>query len=201
MRTWTIKNTNVTIPKPKLSRGFKAEAEREAVAMRAAMGLAKHDPLCAFKLAEHLGIPIKTINEYGVPDDGERYDDWYAALIYTQSGKPKIIHNKYCSPYRQQSDIMHEISHYHCKHPIIRHPPGIIIPGNVPTVNSRYEDEAACLGSVLQLPREALAWAIYQKRMPLSAISETYTASRQMVQKRVNLSGLWNEVKRLGLNR
>lgn len=76
-----------------------------------------------------------------------------------------------------------------------------LIPGNLPVVNQQHEEEAKCLGSTLQLPREALTWAIYQKRMPLSAISEIYTASKQMVQLRVNNSGLWNEVKRLGLNR
>lgn len=197
MRTWTNKNNNVA--KPNLPWGFKAEAERTALAMRAAMGLAKHDPLCAFKLAAHLGIPIKNVYGYGIPDDGEQYDDWCATLIYTVSGKPKILHNKYCNPYRQQSDIMHEISHYHCKHPPMEYPLDSLIPGNLPVVNQQHEDEANCLGSTLQLPREALTWAIY-KRMPFSAISETYIASRQMVQKRVNLSGLWKEVKRLGLN-
>lgn len=201
MPTWTIKNSTVTIPKPKLPRGFKAEAEREAVAIRGAMGLAKHDPLCAFKLAAHLNIPIKTIYDYGIPDDGNKYDDWCATLIYTKSGKPKILHNKHCNPYRQQSDIMHEIGHYHCKHPPTEQPFDFMIPGNLPTVNQQHEEEANCLGWTLLLPREALTWAIYHKRMPLSAISEAYTASRQMVQLRVNRSGLWNEVKRLGLNR
>lgn len=182
-----------------LPRGFKAEAERISLSMRQAVGLAKHEPLCAFKLAAHLGIPIKTIYEYGLPDDDERYDDWCATLIYTQSGKPKIIHNKYCSLHRQQSDIMHEISHYHCKHPPTEQPLGFLIPGNLPTVNQQHEEEAACLGSVLQLPREALTWAIYKKRMTLSAISEVYMASKEMVRKRINLSGLSAEVKRLQL--
>ena len=191
----------MTAAKTKLPWGFKAEAERTAHAMRAAMGLAKYDPLCAFKLAAHLGIPIRKIHEYGVQDDGEKYEDWCATLIYTQSGKPKILHNKYCHPYRQQSDIMHEIGHYHCKHPPMEYPLDSLIPGNLPTVNQQHEDEANCLGSTLQLPREALTWAIYHERMPLSAISETYVASRQMVQLRINRSGLWNDVKRLGLNR
>ena len=201
MRTWTIKNSNVATHQTKLPRGFKAEAERTALAMRIEMGLVKHDPLCAFKLAAYLGIPIKKIHEYGVPDDGEKYDDWCATLIYTKSGKPKILHNKYCNPYRQQSDIMHEISHYHCKHPPMEYPSDSLIPGNLPVVNQQHEEEANCLGSTLQLPREALTWAIYHERMPLSVISETYTASKQMVQKRVNLSGLWKEVRRLGLDR
>lgn len=184
---------------PTLPRGFKAEAERISLSMRKAMGLDKHDPLCAFKLAAHLEIPIKTIYDLGVPDDGERYEDWCATLMYTKSGKPKIIHNKYCSLHRQQSDIMHEISHYHYKHPAAEPPPGFLIPGNLPSVNPQHEEEAACLGSVLQLPREALTWAIFEKRMSLSVISEVYMASKEMVRKRINLSGLSDAAKRFQL--
>lgn len=167
--------------------------------MRSAIGLARHAPLCAFKLAEHLEIPVKSIHECGFPDDGERYDDWSAALVYNKLGKPVILHNKTHSLPRQQSDVMHEISHHHCGHPLTEHPLGFLVPATMLTVSPKHEQEAEWLGATLQLPRSALAWAIQKQRMTITEIAEMYVASQQMVRYRVNMTGFAKVVKQLQL--
>ena len=182
-----------------LSNSFKVKAERIAGDMRSAIGLSKNAPLCAFKLADHLNIRVRSIQECGLPDNGEKYDDWSAALIYNKNNKPVIVHNKTRSLPRQQSDVMHEISHRHCEHPPCKHPFGLLLPATMLSVNPRHEEEASWLGATLQLPREALAWAIYHERMTLPAIAELYVASQQMVRYRINITGLSKEVQRLHL--
>lgn len=180
-----------------LPNGFKVKAERIAGEMRKAMGLSKYAPLCAFKLAKHLGIPVRSIHECGFPDDGEKYDDWSAALIYNKFNKPVIVHNKTHSLPRQQSDVMHEISHHHCEHPLSEHPLGFLVPATMLSVNPLHEEEASWLGATLQLPREALSWAIYHHKMNMHQIAELYVASQQMVRYRINVTGLSKEAKRL----
>lgn len=182
-----------------LSPEFKLNAEQTASDMRSAMGLSKHAPLCAFKLAEHLGIAVKSIYNYGIPRDGETYSDWSAALIYSKSGKPIIIHNKMRSLPRQQSDIMHEISHYNCGHPLAEHPLEFLVPTTMLSVNPIHEEEALYLGATLQLPHVALAQAIYHEKMTLQDIAKRYIASQQMVRYRINITGLSKEVRRLQL--
>ncbi len=142
---------------------------------------------------------MRSIHECGILDDGEKYDDWSAALIYNKNNKPVILHNKTHSLPRQQSDIMHEISHYHCKHPLSEHPLGFLVPANMLSTNPLHEEEASCLGATLQLPREALSWAIYHERMTLLEIAETYVASLPMVRYRVNITGLGKMAKNIQL--
>lgn len=178
-----------------LSNAFKVKAEQVASDMRSAIGLSRHAPLCAFKLAEHLGIPVRSIHECGFPDDGERYDDWSAALIYNKAGKPVILHNKTHSLPRQQSDLMHEISHHYCGHPFIEHPLGCLVPASMLTVSPQHEEEAEWLGATLQLPRVALSWAIQKQRMTIAEIAEMYVASQQMVRYRINMTGFARVVK------
>ncbi|GAB3990390.1 hypothetical protein GCM10028807_17450 [Spirosoma daeguense] len=187
----------MTTRKSSLTSQFKAEAEKIAGKMREAMGLPKHSPLCAFKLAEHLGIKVQSIYDCGFKNCGERYSDWSAMLIYTKAGKPLIIHNKTHSLPRQQSDIMHEISHDYYGHPLSENSLGLLVPTVMLTVNPQHEEEASYLGATLQLPQKALSWAILQEKMPLQTIAKKFVASTQMVQYRVNIMGLSKELKRL----
>ena len=47
--------------KSNLRRGFKKEANEYAKEFRQELGLRAHDPLCPWKLAEHLAIPVKPL--------------------------------------------------------------------------------------------------------------------------------------------
>lgn len=178
---------------------FKRKAEQIAGDMRKAMGVSKFAPLCAFKLAEHLEISVRSIYDFGIPDDEENYDDWSAALIYNKLNKPIIVHNKAHSLPRQQSDLMHEISHHQCGHTLSQQPVGFLIPTTMLTVNPLHEEEASWLGATLQLPREALSWSIYRHRMTMEQIAELFVASKQMVRYRINVTGLSKEFERLQL--
>lgn len=187
----------MTNRKTLLAPSFKANAERIAALMRQELGLPNYAPLCAFKLAAHLGISVKSIYECGFPEDDQRYDDWSATLLYNHLGKPIIIHNKSHSLPRQQSNLMHEISHYYCKHPLSEQPLNLIVPTNLLLVNPLYEEEASWLGATLQLPRKVLDWALVQQRMSLEEIEQMYIASQQMIQYRINVTGMRKIINQL----
>lgn len=184
-----------------LDQEFKEQAEHIATSMRVALSLPKHAPLCAFKLAKHLGIPVKSIYECGIANDGEKYDDWSAALIYRQSGRPIIIHNVNHSLSRQQSSIMHEISHYYREHPLPQQSLDCLVPTSMMITDPLHEAEALYLGGALQLPKIALSWAIHGQQMMIPEIARKFVASPRMVQYRVNMTGFSEEVKRLKIGR
>lgn len=172
-----------------LEKGFKAEAERISLDLRKQLGLTAFSKLCAFELAKHLRIKIRSIqDDYGFTDTS--YSDWSACLIYNKNNHPVIIHNKVHTQARQQSDVMHEISHFYRKHPLPEQDYDFIVPTAMLSINPLYEEEASWLGGVLQLPRKALEWAIFNQKMTGGSIADFYTCSPEMVRYRVNVSGL-----------
>jgi len=94
-----------------LRRGFKAEANGLARDRRSELGLAPHEPLCPWRLAEHVCIPIVKLsslrqhipNEVGfLMNDGAEI--FSAATIFVRRRRT-ILHNDANSRSRQTSDI------------------------------------------------------------------------------------------------
>lgn len=90
---------------------------------------------------------------------------------------------------RQQSDVMHELSHVICKHKaarVVQHP-------HLPLAQREYdaaqEKEAAWLGSCLQLPRSALSWAV-KRKMSHAEVAEHFEATEDMVSYRRRITGV-----------
>lgn len=170
--------------------GFKKWAEETAVDYRQKLSLKYHEHLCGFVLAEHLQIPVLFPSDF--PDLSGQFSfisstDWSAVTFLHPIDGNVIILNNTHSNKRQQSDMMHEISHIICNHsadafeiveglPILR------------KFNREQEKEAGWLGGCLQLPRRALIWAL-NKGMDESQISEYHIASLQMVNFRLRLTG------------
>lgn len=189
-----------------LPRGFKANAERTALEFREKLELKKHDPLCGFKLAEHLAIPIHTPDQIFPPETnlhdlvGTKSKDqgWSALTMVTGSGNKIIIHNHLHAPTRQQSNLMHELAHVICEH---KHPEtlrNINLPFFMRDYDKQQEEEANYLGSALQITREGLLWAL-KKRMEIAEIAEHYNASPSMVTLRINSTGVKKQLSYLGL--
>lgn len=189
--------------KAKYKRGFKKWTDEKVIELRKQLGLYASSPLCAFKLCEFLKIPIfepsaiqglseELLNELLV--DGSTH--WSAATIPLNEGKYIIIHNPTHSPARQQSNLMHEIAHILCGHQIPEQTKNTGLSGFLRNYNAEHEDEAEWLGSSLQLPRPALLYSL-NRRMTVNDIAEHYNCSLEMVQYRINITGVKRQLSYL----
>ncbi len=187
-----------------LERGFKTRSEKKSESIRNEMGLESYSHLCAFELANHLNIKVYKPSEiFGedvnidmlVGTKGQN-NGWSALTMETKKNNRIIIHNNLHSDSRQQSDLMHELAHVICNHK----PPPARTDVNIPIFmrehDPKQEQEAILLGSVLQLPRVGLLWAL-KKNMSKDEISQYYNASDKMVNFRINSSGVKNQLKYL----
>lgn len=180
--------------KSNLEHGFKAEAERTAERLRKEMRLSKYDPLPARDLAAHMNVLVIKASELDIEPErlaliqGKAHlrIEWFAATLIGPDGKPRIVHNCGCAPTRQESDLMHELSHVLCGHQHEREESYFGFPMRV--YNPKHEEEAACLGATLQLPKPALLWKM-KEGWSDEEIAEHYGASPSMVAFRKRQSG------------
>ncbi len=171
-------------------RGFKTEAEDYAKEFRKELGLAPHHPLCPWKLAELLDIPIKPLSFYRdtIPDEviycTETEQNIFSAVTVFDHYRRLVIHNDSHHPNRQAANIAHELSHG-----ILGHSPTPIFDQyGHRKFNAQDEDEANWLGPVLLVPKDA-AFHIVKTGMSLEKASQFYGASKEVITMRVNLSG------------
>jgi Zn-dependent peptidase ImmA (M78 family) len=174
--------------------GFKAEAERLAVQYRAELKISKFDPLDALDLAEHLEIPVYSVDEF----EGEISDEqlnqlrdtnrFSAMWLPNSDGEKIIVHNNYHSAKRQQSNLMHELAHIILKHEISEQAARLCFEIGLHYYNKEQEMEAKFFGSCLQISKPGLLWATKTKN--IEQISDYYNASVDMVQYRINSLGL-----------
>ena len=180
-----------------MKRGFKAEAERQAIFYRRLLNLKEHDPLPARQLAEHLKIRLLTPKDI-LQITNELLNvllitgrNSWSAAIFVKNDQHFIIHNPTHSNFRQESDLMHEIAHLICGHELkdletaIK---GCMLP--LRKYDKDQEDEAEWLGSCLQLPQKALFYHYKIKKMKEEQISKLFNASAQMVRYRISVSGI-----------
>lgn len=197
-QTTTQKSHNAKLT---FKRGFKTEAERTSILFRKELNLKPHDFLCAFKLCEHLSIPILTPNEIDGLSPiylenllGKGSEIWSAATIPLDNNGYLIIHNPSHSLARQQSNLMHELAHIILKHTTSETSLISGLGGLLRDYNVNQENEAEWLGASLQLPREALSWCLY-KGMSVNEISLRFNASEPMVKYRINITGVKNQFR------
>jgi Zn-dependent peptidase ImmA (M78 family) len=174
--------------------GFKAKCERLAADYRSKLSIHVCEPLCAFKLAEHLKIPIYNATEFlNTPSDKEKLsnDDfgWSALTMVTSAGNRIIIINSFHSEARQQSDIMHELAHVICEHKQSFSDYDFEIPLGMRHFDETQEEEAICLGSTLQITRPGLLWAL-KRNYTVEQISNYFNSSIEMAKYRIQISGV-----------
>ncbi|MEO6328749.1 MAG: ImmA/IrrE family metallo-endopeptidase [Ginsengibacter sp.] len=180
-----------------LKRGFKANSERLAKQYREKLKIHPCAPLCAFKLAEYLAIPVFSATTFlTLPDEikllsGANGKDceWSALTMITKAGNRIIIYNNFHSVARQQSDIMHELAHIICNHKRGQIDYDFEIPIGMREFDEEQEEEAKCLGSTLQLATPCLLWAS-KRSMTTEAIAAYFNASNDMVTYRMNMTGI-----------
>jgi Zn-dependent peptidase ImmA (M78 family) len=177
--------------------GFKTRAEKLALNYRKDLQLMPKDPLCGFKLAEHLNIEVYTAPNFikdtallkNILGTTKKDSGWSALTMLTEKGNKIIIHNHLHAPPRQQSNLMHELAHIICEHRPIESKSNDHLSLLMRQYNPQHEEEAAYLGSALQIPREGLLWALKEK-MKKSDIAMHFKASEQMVTFRINSTGV-----------
>lgn len=180
-----------------LKRGFKARAEKLAIEYRSKMSIHPCAPLCAFRLAEFLNIPIYSATEFlKLPNELEKLSDesfgWSALTMITKANNRIIIHNPYHLQTRQQSDIMHELAHVICEHNQSLSQYDFDIPLGMRHFDELQEEEANCLGSTLQIAKPGLFWA-RKRDLNVNQIASHFNSSVQMAAYRMRISGVFKQ--------
>lgn len=178
-----------------LKRGFKTEAERIALRLRAELNIHACAPLDAFKLARHLNVAVYKSFEFiqnieSITElSGNNGQDcgWSALTMITKAGNQIIIHNEYNTPQRQQSDLMHELAHIICRHKHEEREYSFSLPFGMHEYNEIHEEEAKWLGATLQLPKPCLYWGKKHKS-DFQSIADYYNCSLEMVTYRMNIT-------------
>jgi IrrE N-terminal-like domain len=103
-----------------LPRGFKANAEREAVGLRREMGLPGVAPIDIHHLAEQLNVVVVSAERLIDParlEELERMQAFaFSAATFDIRGRSYIVTNPLRSPGRPTSDVAHELSHLLLEH-------------------------------------------------------------------------------------
>jgi len=175
----------------KLRRGFKAEAERYAEEFRQELGILHSHPLDMFLLADHLEIPTLALSQLQGELSAPSYEcltkeskKQFFAVTLSVGNRKFIVFNDQVAPTRQQSDMAHELSHA-----ILGHPASELTDASGGRhYNKALEAEAACLSSVLLVPRAAAIAIVASNKHPLVAANE-FNISLRMMTMRLNQSG------------
>lgn len=174
-----------------LKRGFKAEANRISLRLRANLRLAPHAPIDLMALAEHLGLTIVELTAFASEyPDAVRHltvveqGVFSAATVPFPNGRRVIVHNDTHSRVRQRANIAHEMSHM-----ILGHPFTLPIDATgCRTVDRDIEDEANWLGPVILISNEA-ALHIVRECMDTETACARYDVSEPLLRMRINASG------------
>jgi hypothetical protein len=165
-------------------RGFKAEANRTALRVRAQMGLNAVDPIDPAAVCAHFDIKLiklSEIDQCSVFLDSN--NSAFSAMTVPCGPTTAIVHNDSHHPYRQRSNICHELAHCFLGHQCT--PP--LTSSGERARDGGIEAEANFLAGTLLMPNEA---AIYIVRSGLVAQAQgLYGVSRPMLDYRLKISG------------
>ena len=183
-----------------LRRGFKTEAERIALEIRAELGWSATDALDVLAVAQHLAIPVVPMSDLAGGDGVNgfkrvfrtREQDSFSAITVFAGTARLVVHNDSHHPNRQASDIAHELSQ--C---ILEHVPTPLRDGGCGCRdwNPTYEAEADWLGGTLLVPREG-ALHFVKLGWNISQIAAHYRVSDKLAGMRIHLTGVLQHAER-----
>ena len=170
--------------------GFKVQANRMAVQIRADLGLQPTHPLDPWVVCKHLEVQVYKLSQL-VDAAGTqvgrhflRVDrDAFSGVVLSLGMHTAIVHNDSHVPVRQRSNLFHELAHLFLGHPMT---PLLDATGNRDH-NSLVEEEARFLGGCLSITNEA-ARHIVDFGLRESALA-TYQVSAPMLDYRLGVSG------------
>jgi len=174
-----------------MRRGFKAEAERTADALRRDLGLSKTAALDPVALAEMVGAEIRCADQLTSLSKLERLEGIqpgaFSACTFSIGERHVIVYSPLASARRRNSDVTHEVAHIVLGHEV----------GQVEKVGAltfftcdpEQEQEANWLAGCLLLPR-ALLLAALKQGMTAADIADEYEVSEQMAGFRIRTTGV-----------
>lgn len=174
-------------------RGFKAEANRFSAELREELDISPELPLCPWKLARHLLVPILKLSE--LPDCPEKYylingrgRTEFSATVCYRGTKAFIINNDVHPIKRQASDIAHELAHVLMGHPPL---PPFDQEGKRDFI-VEIENEAEWLGPTLLVAEKTAMKAyglIQANQQTLTTLSDEWLVTEEVIQMRMNVVG------------
>lgn len=183
-----------------MRRGFKAEAERIALEVREALGIAAKAPIDPWAYASHLGVVVLDFGTLGLtPEHCQQLlkidpDSW-SGLTLKDGGRHFVVINPEHPRPRQCNTMMHELAHITLKHIAKRvdvSATGLMLLSDYP---ADQEDEADWLAAAVLLPRDALqhyrsqGWTSDQ-------ICQEYCVSPQLCAWRLRMTGVEAQLRR-----
>jgi hypothetical protein len=185
----------------KLRHGFKAEAERFALSLRAELSLKVTDRLDALALAAHLKIPVLSLPELRLDGASNqsvsrltRRSSLFSALTICDGTRRLIVYNPRHPPTRQANSLVHEIGHI-----VLEHPPAPALgDGGCRYWDTELEAEADWQAGALLVPRDgAFAWLRAGGTPSDGAVN--FGVSPALFRWRINHTGVVRHLARLGV--
>jgi Zn-dependent peptidase ImmA (M78 family) len=183
-----------------VKRGFKAEAERISAEIRAELNLKYDEKLDSLGLAEHLAIPVYTLDQAAKVAPNSSFPEYFsivnpdvfsAVTVFQGPYKRLIIHNENHHPNRQASNLTHEISHS-----LLEHEPTALISSDGQRYwNAEFEEEANWLGAALLIPRDG-ALSMAKAGWSTLEIATQYGVSESLCRWRISQSGIAQQTQR-----
>lgn len=170
----------------KFKRGFKAEANRIAVRVREQIGLTAIDPIDPIDICKHFDIELIKLSELDCDTTvflHGKENSVFSAVTVSHGVKTAIVHNDSHHPFRQRSNICHELGHCFLGHKST--PP--LTENGERNRDGSIEGEANYLAGTLLLTNEGALHIL--KNGLLSVAQEHYGISQQMLHYRLHVSG------------
>lgn len=183
---------------PALPRGFKTRANRLALQAREWLRVAAHAPLCPWKLASHLNVPMLPLSALAA--DSEETARAAAHLMkvdrrafsagtFRLGAKCLLIFNDANPVPRQASDVAHELAHVLLKHP----PVTTFDETGCRQYDRGQEAEAEWLGPALLVSEEA-ALHIARQSWTVQEASVQYGVTEEVARFRLNVTAAHRRV-------
>jgi hypothetical protein len=140
-------------------RGFKAEANRIALRVREQMGLSPNAPIDPEAVCTHFEIDLIRLSELKPQSPFLRdLNSSFSAVTVPFGWRRAIVYNDSHHPYRQRSNICHELGHCFLGHQCT--PP--LLPNGERARDGGIEAEANYLAGALLIPNEAAIYIVRQ---------------------------------------
>jgi Zn-dependent peptidase ImmA (M78 family) len=165
-------------------RGFKTQANRIAVDIRGKMGLAPTAPIDPFAVCERFDIRVISLSDL---DDASPFlgsgQSAFSAVTVPCGIDTAIVHNDAHHPYRQRSNICHELAHCFLGHECT--PP--LTEAGERARDGTIEAEANYLAGTLLMTNEAALHVL--RNGIVSQAQHLYGISSSMLNYRLRVSG------------
>lgn len=172
-----------------MRRGFKAEARRLALEVRAELGVDAHNPFDPYALAELYGVEVIRLSKLDCDPVAKSYfleeqGDVFSGALVPVGSRTVILENDGQPRVRRRSTMSHEISHL-----ILEHPFGVSLANDRRCgLGGNYEEEADWLYGELLVPTDG-AFRLAKRGASDLEAAAVFDVSLPVARWRMNHSG------------